>query len=68
MITYLPTNQTLEMLIDIFDLSCKVSNYIFLLHEDKLFLYENRNGETLFGIYSENDVQGTEKERKAQLE
>jgi hypothetical protein len=64
----LPTNQTLETLVDFFDLSCKVSNSIFLLHEDKLFLYENRNGETLVGSYSENDVQSTEKERKAQLE
>ncbi len=35
----LPTKPTIETLINFFDLNCKTITAMFLLHEDKLFIY-----------------------------
>jgi hypothetical protein len=53
----LSTREAYELLIDMLDVNCKLSNSIYLFYDDRIFLFQNGNQEILVGLYSENDGQ-----------
>lgn len=48
----LQTKEICEILINVLDVNCKLTNSIFLFYDDRIFLFENENQEVLVGNYT----------------
>lgn len=53
----LPTQEVCELLIELLDVNCKLSNSIYLFYDDHIFLFENENQEVLVGNYHQYEGQ-----------